>query len=188
MPEHPFDDYLLVNPDIKISQLNCDLPQKSFEALSGATETVRGKDGKRDKGGRTRTRGTERLGLPSQSWKYCGVAVVLQYRRGGNRPITRRLLICWAQTAAVLPPMRKPRFIQQVYMLRIPDRGFDPPWTHAGIFDRPWPSSFLFMLLFGSRRFSSSSSPCLNAHYQPAARTKHFLIGFRRRVMSVRFF
>lgn len=35
--------------------------------------------------------------------------MALQYRRGGNRPITRRLLICWAQTAAVLPPMRNPR-------------------------------------------------------------------------------
>lgn len=32
---------------------------------------------------------------------------LLQYRRGGNRPITCRLLICSTQTAAVLPPMRK---------------------------------------------------------------------------------
>lgn len=55
--------------------------------------------------------------MPSQSWQYSSVAkMVLQYRRGGNRPITRRLLICWAQTAAVLPPMRNPRFLQQVYV------------------------------------------------------------------------
>lgn len=33
---------------------------------------------------------------------------LLQYRRGGNRPITCRLLICSTQTAAVLPPMRNP--------------------------------------------------------------------------------
>lgn len=34
--------------------------------------------------------------MPSQSWQDSGVAtMLLQYRRGGNRPITRRLLICW---------------------------------------------------------------------------------------------
>lgn len=55
--------------------------------------------------------------------------MILRYRRGGNRPITRRLLICWAQTAAVLPPMRNPRFIQQVYVYasNSRSRGFDSP-------------------------------------------------------------
>ena len=127
--------------------------------------------------------------MPSQSWQYSSVAtMVLQYRRGGNRPITRRLLICWAQTAAVLPPMRNPRFLQQVYMLRILDRGFDSPWTHAGIFDRmafSIPSRALIRL---ASRSSSSSSSCPDIHYLLAAWTKHFLIGFRRRVMPVRLF
>lgn len=128
--------------------------------------------------------------MPSQSWRYSSVAtMVLQYRRGGNRPITRRLLICWAQTAAVLPPMRNPRFIQQVYMPRILDRGFDPPWTHAGIFDQPSMAFFIpFRALIRLASRSSSPSSYPDAHYLLAAWTKHFLIGFRRRVMPVQLF
>lgn len=78
---------------------------------------------------------------------------LLQYRRGGNRPITCRLLICSTQTAAVLPPMRKTRawtlwlilslledrlfssLLEEYILPRILDRAFDPPWTHAAIFD-----------------------------------------------------
>lgn len=60
--------------------------------------------------------------------------MVLQYRQGGNRPITRRLLICWAQTAAVLPPMRNPPglYSEYIYASRILDRGFDPPGLTLG--------------------------------------------------------
>lgn len=72
---------------------------------------------------------------------------LLQYRRGGNRPITCRLLICSTQTAAVLPPMRKTWTLWRIlsrggYLPPIPDRGFDPLWTRAAIFDRSCPSSF----------------------------------------------
>lgn len=54
--------------------------------------------------------------------------VYMQYRRGGNRPITRRLLICSAQTAAVFCRLcETPGFIQQVYMPRILDRRIRSP-------------------------------------------------------------
>jgi len=70
-------------------------------------------------GAHVRMRGTEPFGCsPSESWNsYNSVAtLILRYRRGGNRPITRRLLICRAQTAAVLPPMRNPQHLYSEYI------------------------------------------------------------------------
>lgn len=122
--------------------------------------------------------------------RYNSVAtMVLQYRRGGNRPITRRLLICWAQTAAVLPPMRNPRFIQRVYVYASNSRSrirspLDSCWDIRSAMVFFIPSRALIRL--ASR--SSSPSSCPDAHYLLAAWTKHFLIGFRRRVMPVRLF
>jgi len=127
--------------------------------------------------------------LPSQSRRYNSVAtMVLQYRRGGNRPITRRLLICWAQTAAVLPPMRNPPvYTASIYAsnsrsrIRFP---LDSRWDIRSAMAFFNPSRALIRL--ASR--SSSPSSCPDAHYLFAAWTKHFLIGFRRRLLPVRLF
>lgn len=101
-----------------------------------------------------------------QSWRVASIAVsaTRRYRdiqrRGGNRPITRRLLICRAQTAAVLPPMRNPRvYTARVYMyicsLEFPIEDSIPPGLTLGY---SIGRGLLLVLLFGSRRSSSPSS------------------------------
>lgn len=42
MPEHPSDDYLLVNSGIKISRVNCELARKGFEEEFREHEDRRG--------------------------------------------------------------------------------------------------------------------------------------------------
>lgn len=132
---------------------------------------------------------------------------LLRYRRGGNRPITCRLLICSTQTAAVLPPMRKTRVWTLWLILSLPVYPTsDPRSTIRSPLDSccdirsfPWPSSpTLFVLLFDSslRSFAISSDPphlrpllshfASTTHCLPASRTKHFLIGFRSERTSIR--
>lgn len=116
--------------------------------------------------------------------------MVLQYRRGGNRPITCRLLICRAQTAAVLPPMRNPQvYTASIYASNSRSRirsPLDSRWDIRSAMAFFIPSRALIRL--ASRSSSPSSSSCPDTHYLLAAWTKHFLIGFRRRVMPVRLF
>lgn len=94
-----------------------------------------------------RTKGTEYSILPVVASKYSGVgdATVLQYIETGRQQTNHA-------PATNLPGSNSCRFAayakppglysEREYICpRIPDRGFDPPWTHAGIFDRPWPSS-----------------------------------------------
>lgn len=140
------------------------------------------KDGKGDKGERTRTGGiTERLPCHNRAGYSSVATMVLQYRRGGNRPITRRLLICWAQTAAVLPPMRNPLvYTASIYTSNSRSRirsPLDSRWDIRSAMAFFIPSHALIRLASPS----SSPSSCPDAHYLLAAWTKHFLIGFRRR-------
>lgn len=134
MPEHPSDDYLLVNSGIKISRVNCELGAEGFwKRSSGNTDEDRkgwvGRGGKeewererkrkkkRKEKNRHKEAHTEEeeeeeaFDQGSLLFTLGSIAAwlwwLLQYRRGGNRPITCRLLICSTQTAAVLPPMRK---------------------------------------------------------------------------------
>lgn len=92
----------------------------------------------------------------SATRRYCNIQ-----RRGGNRPITRRLLICRAQTAAVLPPMRNPRVYtarESIYALEFPIEDSIPLGLTLGY---SIGHGLLLVLLFGSRRTSSpSSSSC----------------------------
>lgn len=163
MPEHPSDDYLLVNSGIKISRVNCELGAEGFWKRSSGNTIGRGglggarrrrgenererEDERKNKGIRERRRRRRRSVWPRLSLLFTLGSIaawlwrLLQYRRGGNRPITCRLLICSTQTAAVLPPMRKTcvdPLLSLLECISTPPsiEHFDPPRTHAAIFDR----------------------------------------------------
>lgn len=222
MPEHPSDDYLLVNSGIKISRVNCELGAEGFwkrssgntigrGGLGGARrrrgENEREREKTKEKIRERRRRRRRRSVWPRLSLLFTLGSIaawlwrLLQYRRGGNRPITCRLLICSTQTAAVLPPMRKTcvdpfaySLSSSVYPLHhrssisIP-LGLMLRYSIVPLAPHSCPSrvlsfhpSFLLpttlILLLSSPPFTSSS--CCNYPLPlTASRTKHFLIGFR---------
>mgnify|MGYP004577335299 CR=1 FL=1 len=67
MPEHPSDDYLLVNSDIKISRVNCELVRKGFKRGVQGTRRSKGlgwvgRSGRGARGPLRGYRGGERIG------------------------------------------------------------------------------------------------------------------------------
>lgn len=130
--------------------------------------------------------GTENQNPLGLCWRLTGVPRgALQYKRGGNRPITRRLLICWLKQ---LPFCRlcESRLLYKaisIYALRSIPIQFDPPrsWEHTlGIYysrsDRCWPSFFFLCSYFNPFSFSLCVCVPPTTTSSPPLSTIHLLI------------